>query len=71
MPAMDPLREAASVFCYFTGGALWNEEEGKWMGWERKRGKLHELNQFLRGATNTTFVGVASGRRTGCWPPAT
>jgi len=29
------------------------------MGWERKRGKLHELNRLLRGATNTTFVPVA------------
>lgn len=28
------------------------------MGWERKRGKLHELNQLLRGATSTTFMSV-------------
>ena len=27
-------------------------------GWERKRGKLHELNQLLRGSTHTTFVSV-------------
>ena len=40
---------------------IWNESESKWMGWERKRGKLHELNQLLRGATNTTFIG-ATGR---------
>ena len=26
------------------------------MGWERKRGKLHELNQFLRGSTTTSFI---------------
>jgi cyclic beta-1,2-glucan synthetase len=37
---------------------VWNEREKKWMGWERKRGKLHELNQFLRGSTNTNFVSV-------------
>jgi cyclic beta-1,2-glucan synthetase len=37
---------------------LWNETEGKWMGWERKRGKLHELNRLLRGATDTTFMSV-------------
>ncbi|MDB5108477.1 MAG: glycosyl transferase, partial [Candidatus Binatus sp.] len=36
---------------------VWDEAEGKWMGWERKRGKLHELNQLLRGATDTSFVG--------------
>ncbi|UCG86170.1 MAG: glycosyl transferase [Gemmatimonadota bacterium] len=38
---------------------LWNEkegEQGKWMGWERKRGKLHELNRLLRGATDTSFM---------------
>jgi cyclic beta-1,2-glucan synthetase len=29
-----------------------------WMGWERKRGKLHELNQLLRGSADTTFVGA-------------
>ncbi|MEX1311958.1 MAG: glycosyl transferase, partial [Candidatus Sulfomarinibacteraceae bacterium] len=37
---------------------LWNEGEGKWIGWERKRGKLHELNRLLRGATDTTFVPI-------------
>jgi cyclic beta-1,2-glucan synthetase len=37
---------------------VWNGSEGKWMGWERKRGKLHELNRLLRGATDTTFIGV-------------
>jgi cyclic beta-1,2-glucan synthetase len=35
---------------------LYNEAEGCWMGWERKRGKLHELNRLLRGAADTTFV---------------
>ena len=35
---------------------LWNAQEGVWMGWERKRGKLHELNRLLRGATDTSFV---------------
>ena len=35
---------------------VWNEGERRWIGWERKRGKLHELNRLLRGATDTTFV---------------
>ncbi|MGH7788817.1 MAG: GH36-type glycosyl hydrolase domain-containing protein [Candidatus Binatia bacterium] len=41
---------------------MWNAGEGKWIGWERKRGKLHELNRLLRGATDTSFVpaGAAS-----------
>ena len=38
---------------------VWNEGEGCWIGWERKRGKLHELNRLLRGATDTTFVSTA------------
>jgi cyclic beta-1,2-glucan glucanotransferase len=38
---------------------VWNEGQQKWIGWERKRGKLHELNRLLRGATDTTFVTIA------------
>jgi cyclic beta-1,2-glucan synthetase len=37
---------------------VWSEGQNVWMGWERKRGKLHELNRLLRGATDTTFVNV-------------
>ncbi len=37
---------------------VFNAAEGKWMGWERKRGKLHELNRLLRGAADTTFSPV-------------
>ena len=35
---------------------LWNPSEGRWIGWERKRGKLHELNLLLRGGTNLSFT---------------
>jgi cyclic beta-1,2-glucan synthetase len=41
-------------------GRRWSEAEGVWMGWERKRGKLHELNRLLRGATDTTFLAAGS-----------
>jgi cyclic beta-1,2-glucan synthetase len=34
---------------------VFNASENRWMGWERKRGKLHELNRMLRGDRNTTF----------------
>jgi len=43
-------------FFLFHRRRLWNEREGLWMGWERKRGKLHELNRLLRGDSGTTFV---------------
>ncbi len=36
----------------------WNPSEGVWMGWERKRGKLHELNQLILAAQ-----GASSGER--------
>ncbi|MGZ5560346.1 MAG: GH36-type glycosyl hydrolase domain-containing protein [Methylobacter sp.] len=36
----------------------WNPSEGKWMGWERKRGKLHEFNRLLRGAGDTSFLPI-------------
>ncbi len=39
---------------------LWNASEGSWMGWERKRGKLFELNRLLRGATDTSFLPSAA-----------
>jgi cyclic beta-1,2-glucan synthetase len=35
---------------------LWNPQEDAWMGWERKRGKLHEFNHLLHGATGTSFL---------------
>jgi cyclic beta-1,2-glucan synthetase len=35
---------------------LYNPQQKCWMGWERKRGKLHELNLLLRGDPDTTFM---------------
>jgi len=36
----------------------WNAEEKKWMGYERKRGKLEELNVFLRGGAKDRFSAI-------------
>jgi cyclic beta-1,2-glucan synthetase len=38
----------------------WNPAEGRWMGWERKRGKLHELNRLILGAADTSFITIGS-----------
>ena len=38
---------------------MWSDSERRWIGWERKRGKLHELNQLLRGASDTSFIAIA------------
>jgi cyclic beta-1,2-glucan synthetase len=48
----------AERFLLYHRRRCWNERDGKWMGWERKRGKLHELNLLLRGAEETTFIPV-------------
>ena len=48
--------DGSERFLLFHRRRGWNESERKWIGWERKRGKLHELNRLLRGATDTTFV---------------
>ncbi|MBI4952336.1 MAG: cyclic beta 1-2 glucan synthetase [Myxococcales bacterium] len=49
------LRHAApgvpGPFHLFHRPRRWNPREGVWMGWERKRGKLEELNAALRGDT--------------------
>jgi len=43
-------------FLLFHRRRLYSEGQGKWIGWERKRGKLHEFNRLLRGASDTSFV---------------
>ncbi len=47
-------------FYLFHRRRLHNPGEGEWIGWERKRGKLHEFNRLLRGAKDTSYV-VQSG----------
>ena len=34
----------------------WNAAEQCFMGWERKRGKIEELNRLLRGAKDTSYT---------------
>ena len=48
-------------FLFLHRRRVWNESESRWIGWERKRGKLHELNRLLRAATDTTFIDVGAG----------
>ncbi|QPM90549.1 Cyclic beta-(1,2)-glucan synthase NdvB [Pseudooceanicola algae] len=38
---------------------VWNAVDRRWMGWERKRGKLAELNSLLLGQGETTFMDVS------------
>ena len=41
--------EQEDIFFLFHRPRLWNPEENIWMAYERKRGKLTELNRLLRG----------------------
>ncbi|HEY5495831.1 MAG TPA: glucoamylase family protein, partial [Candidatus Limnocylindrales bacterium] len=54
-------------FLLFHRKRRWNEAEGRWVGWERKRGKLNELNALLRGSTTT---GILTTGRASTVPPA-
>jgi cyclic beta-1,2-glucan synthetase len=53
-------------FLLFHRRRRWNASEGCWMGWERKRGKLQELNALLRGSTTT---GIMTTGRASSTPP--
>ncbi len=48
--------EHGDLFFLFHRPRLWNAREGKWMGYERKRGKLAALNRLLRGGTRASDV---------------
>ena len=52
--------EGGPLFLLLHRKRLWNPCQNKWMGWERKRGKLHEFNRLLRGATDTSFIDGAA-----------
>ena len=48
-------RTTNDTFFLFHRGRKWNKYDKIWMGHERKRGKLGELNELLRGKDNNYF----------------
>ena len=63
-------------FLLFHRARRWNDVDRTWMGWERKRGKLHELNELLRGSTTTSFMTTGRAASTpprtcAMWSPST
>ncbi len=42
---------------------IWNEQQGRWMGWERKRGKLDEFNALLAGDCETSYAAMVGDMR--------
>ncbi|KIC96035.1 GH36-type glycosyl hydrolase domain-containing protein [Flavihumibacter solisilvae] len=51
-------RRRSEIFYLFHRPRKWNPREGCWMGYERKRGKLGDLNALLRGAERTAFSAI-------------
>ncbi len=51
-------RYAGSPFFLFHRHRIYNDSEGRWMGWERKRGKLLDLNRLIRGGFDAFPVKV-------------
>ncbi|MGE0930568.1 GH36-type glycosyl hydrolase domain-containing protein [Peijinzhouia sedimentorum] len=51
-------RENSDLFFLFHRPRRWNAQENVWMGYERKRGKLADLNSFLRGNAKDRFSHV-------------
>lgn len=48
-------RDDDDIFFLFHRARVWNAREQKWMGYERKRGKLAALNALLRGRGEKEF----------------
>jgi len=49
-------RDPSQPFYLFHRRREWSETESMWIGWERKRGKLRQLNSLLRGRREPSFV---------------
>jgi cyclic beta-1,2-glucan synthetase len=49
------LKYPAATFHWFHRSRLWNPSERSWMGWERKRGKLEEFVNLLKGERTTSY----------------
>ncbi len=62
------VRYGEGKFFLFHRERQWSPSEGRWIGWERKRGKLEHLNRYLMGETgadldNLLVVGEAESLR--------
>ena len=53
-------------FFLFHRPRRWNPQERVWMGYERKRGKLAELNALLRGGAARPLLAASSATRPSC-----
>jgi len=47
--------DGKDIFYFFHRQRQYNDAQKRWMGWERKRGAIIELNELLRGSQNTSY----------------
>ena len=47
------------IFYYLHRERVYSKTQDRWMGWERKRGALVELNSLLLGEENTSFKAIS------------
>ncbi|HNS33041.1 MAG TPA: glucoamylase family protein, partial [bacterium] len=55
--------ERSDIFFLFHRPRLFNPQEKVWMGYERKRGKLSDINSFLRGNGDEKFSSIVGDTR--------
>ncbi len=55
-------RGRRECFHLFHRSRAWNPQEGVWMGWERKRGKLIELSELLSGGKRSRQDRIVVGQ---------
>lgn len=48
-------KQGVAPFLLLFRARKWNPAEQRYMGWERKRGKIAELNRLIRGKADTSF----------------
>ncbi|MTI67917.1 MAG: glycosyl transferase [Firmicutes bacterium] len=46
-------------FYYFHRHRQFSKKQNRWMGWERKRGALIELNRLLKGFSDTSYTTIS------------
>jgi cyclic beta-1,2-glucan synthetase len=56
-------KDGEKIFFFLNRYRQYNKKENKWIGFERKRGKLMEFNEFLRGSENTSYDVISSNAR--------
>jgi len=53
-------KKGKEIFFFLNRVRQYNKKDNKWIGWERKRGKLMEFNEFLRGKETTSYNVISS-----------